>query len=109
MTFGNLILLIIAVLGVALGYFMSQHDVRDRAFDFVNSERHIEKERRKRMLLKHLKDRKRITNDEAEQLLGVTHSSATRYFDELEAIGAIVQKGEGRGVYYELATKPSEE
>ena len=56
------------------------------------------------MLLKHLRSRGKITNDEVEALLGVSDSTVTVYFDELEEEGKIVQKGEsGRGVYYELA------
>lgn len=105
MTLGTFILIIIAALGIALGYFASRHGTRDRLLNSVNDERHIEKERRKRMLIKHLKDRKKMTAEQASDLLGVEHSTIMRYFDELEDSGAVVQRGEaGRSVYYELVT-----
>ena len=99
-----ILLIVIGVLAVALGYMVSMSHIQERAKTFLNTERHLEKERRKKMLLKHLRSRGKITNDEVEALLGVSDSTATVYFDELEEEGKIVQKGEsGRGVYYELA------
>jgi Fic family protein len=103
MSFGTIIFIIVILLGIALGYLTTRHDVRDRLFNnLVNDERHLEKERRKRMIIKHLKDRKKITNDEVQKLLGVAHGTATRYFDELQNTGVIIERGEGSGVYYEL-------
>ena len=96
------ILIIIGVVGVLLGFTLGRVDAHRHLSTFVNKERYPKKERRKQMLLKHLKDRRRITNDEVEELLGVSDATATRYFDELEEEGEIVQKGEGRGTYYEL-------
>ncbi len=96
------ILIIIGAVGVLLGFTLGRSGAHRHLSTFVNKERYPEKERRKSMLLKHLKDQGRITNNEAEELLGVSDSTATRYFDELEEEGEIVQKGKGRGTYYEL-------
>jgi len=44
----------------------------------------------------------KITNNEVEQLLKISDSSATRYLDILEKEGFIEQVGsEGRSVFYE--------
>lgn len=54
-------------------------------------------------LLQAIIDKGRITNDEAEELLGVSDPTATRYFDILEKEGKIRQVGKnGRHIYYEL-------
>ena len=43
----------------------------------------------------------RIRNDDVQDLLDIADSTATRYLDELEIQGKIIQCGEsGRGVYY---------
>jgi len=45
----------------------------------------------------------KITNDEIQELLGISHATAARYFDELEEQRLVKQVGKtGRGVYYEL-------
>ncbi len=43
----------------------------------------------------------RIKNDDVENLLGVSDASATRYLQQLENKGLIVQRGEGSAAYYE--------
>lgn len=98
-----LILIIIGILGISLGFTLGRVGAREHLSYFVNKERYPLKERRKDMLLKHLKDRGQLTNSEAEELLGVTDRTVVNYFDELEEEGRVVQVGEsGRGVYYEL-------
>lgn len=43
----------------------------------------------------------RVTNDQVQQLLGVSDATAERYLNELEKEGIIKQIGaEGKGVYY---------
>lgn len=97
----TLVLILVGILGVTVGYFVSRHDARERVVKFINEERHLGKEKRKRILLRQIRSRGRITNDEAEKLLNISHTTATEYFDELEAEGKIVEKGDGRGTYYE--------
>ncbi len=102
----TIILIIIGVIGVALGFSLGRAGARERFSNFVNKERFSLKERRKSMLLKHLKDRGELTNSEAQELLGVSDSTVTTYFDELEQEGEVVQVGKtGRGVYYTLTQK----
>lgn len=65
--------------------------------------RQREKEDRKSKVLVVLKGQGRITNDDVEKLVNVSHSTATRYLDELEQEGKIIQKGTiGQSVYYVL-------
>lgn len=98
------ILIIIGILGILLGFILGRAGAHKHLSSYVNKERYPLKERRKRMLLKHLKDREKLTNSEAQDLLGVSDSTITLYFDELEEEGDVVQIGEtGRGVYYELS------
>lgn len=58
------------------------------------------KKARMNKLMEEIKKRERITNDEVQELLGVSDATATRYLNELEEKDEMVQKGEGRGVYY---------
>lgn len=61
------------------------------------------KDKRKNRLMDFLKDKKSITNNEAQKILGISDATATRYLDELEKEGKITQTGDtGRGVFYEL-------
>ena len=44
-----------------------------------------------------------LTNNHIEMMLGIPESSATRYLDELEREGKVVQNGKtGRDVFYTL-------
>ncbi len=43
-----------------------------------------------------------ITNDIVERLVGVSDATATRYLDDLESEGIIIEQGSGRGVSYRL-------
>ena len=97
------ILIIIGGLGIVLGFVLGRADARERISSFINTEKPALKDRRKQMLVKHLRDRERLTNSEAQELLGVADSTITNYFDELEDEGVVTQVGEtGRGVYYTL-------
>ena len=48
------------------------------------------------------KTRKKITNDQYQELTGVSHATATRDLQKLEEFGLLEQKGSGRGIYYQL-------
>ena len=66
-----------------------------------------EKEDTKRENLEKLRDfirgRERITNDETENLLGVSNATAERYLDELEKEGPLEQMGKtGKYTYYKV-------
>jgi hypothetical protein len=61
------------------------------------------KKNNKKLILGHLVEKKRITNNEVEDILGLSDASATIYLDELEKSGDIEQVGDtGRGVWYKL-------
>lgn len=58
------------------------------------------KERHKIKIIEILKQKGKITNNEIEKALEVSDATVTRYFDELEKEGKILQKGKIKGVYY---------
>lgn len=43
----------------------------------------------------------RTTNDEIQDLLGVSDATAERYLNELEKQGFLSQKGQNKGIFYE--------
>ncbi|NQV93072.1 winged helix-turn-helix transcriptional regulator [Candidatus Kaiserbacteria bacterium] len=99
----TLVLIIVGVLGVGVGMSLGHKDSGKRLGNFINKERSPQKGRRKKMLLKHIKDQGELTNSEAQVLLGVSDTTIVTYLDELEEEGKVVQVGEsGRGVYYTL-------
>ena len=77
-------------------------------FDLYTRTRKIKKDEnykisdRVEQALTHLKTRKRITNDQYQELTGVSHATATRDLQKLEELGFLEQKGSGRGIYYRL-------
>lgn len=60
------------------------------------------KEEYKTKIIKLLRQKNKITNNDVEKLLRVSDATATRYLDKLEKQGLIRQVGRtGRSVYYE--------
>ncbi|MFH1759123.1 MAG: winged helix-turn-helix domain-containing protein [Patescibacteria group bacterium] len=102
MNYQYFIYIIIAVVSIVIGMKIATLDRPDKI------EREATREAKAKILLELTKRSKpplegRITNNEIEELLGVSDATATRYLDELEKNGDIVQKGAtGRGVYYTL-------
>ena len=93
--------LIIGVAGIVVGYYLAVR--RKTKVSRLVSERRQTRKKNLAILRKRFVDGKeqRITNDEVEKLLGVSDATATRYLEELEQEGVILQVGkEGRGVYY---------
>ncbi len=72
----------------------------EMAMGEINKERHFEKENRKIRIMQYLDGKEAITNNQIEQLLDVSDASVTRYLDELEAEGKIVQESRGSKTYY---------
>lgn len=58
------------------------------------------KEVAKEKILELLNQQGRITNDEAEKMLGVSDSTAQRYLQELVEENKIEEKGKTRGTFY---------
>lgn len=63
-------------------------------------ERAEAKEQNKNKIMKMIEGKDKITNQEVEETLEVSDATATRYLDELEKEGKLVQKGESKGTYY---------
>jgi predicted ArsR family transcriptional regulator len=63
-----------------------------------------QKERRKTFIVEYLHHHPQVTNHDIRDLLHISHATATRYFEELEAEGRVQQMGgeTGRDVCYQL-------
>jgi len=94
-------ILFIIITGIIV-YLLINQDARERAIAHINQESHQKKESRKKQIIERLRQDKKITNDDVQALFGVSHSTATRYFDELQEEGKIEESGEGRGTFYVL-------
>ena len=72
--------------------------------DGINEAAGEKKEERKTKILEILKSAPngRVKNDDVQKVLGVSDSSVTNYFDELERAGKVRQVGDGSAAYYEL-------
>ena len=70
----------------------------------INEAAGEKKEERKAKILEILKSAPhgRLKNDDVQKVLGVSDSSVTNYFDELEREGKVRQVGDGSAAYYEL-------
>ena len=76
---------------------------RKSGFAAFNLERQQAKKEGKKKILKLLKDKTSISNNDVERLLSVSDATATNYLQELENEGKIVQIGKtGRSVSYSL-------
>jgi len=93
-------LIITFVIGFIAGFIVAKFVLKNKAADFID-EQIRNKEEGKKKIIELLNGKDKITNDEAEEILGVSNATVERYLNELEAEGAIKQVGEtGRGVYY---------
>ena len=78
---------------------------RKTGFATFNLERQKAKGQAKGEILKLLKDKTSISNNDVEKLLSVSDATATNYLQELENEGRIDQIGKtGRSVSYSLKT-----
>ena len=97
----------IFVLGVLAGIFIAFYLIKKKKIGKKVSLGIIGLQARKKVenkkkILELMKTKNRITNDETEELLGVSDATAERYLDELEKEGWLNQVGaKGRSVYYE--------
>jgi len=72
--------------------------LQELAQDIVEQKKEVRKEK----ILNYLDKKQKITNDDVEEMFGVSDSTAERYLNILEKQGLVKQVGEtGRGVYYE--------
>lgn len=109
----QILIFIIGVgIGVALARIFSvskndnENDKGDQGFSKLVSyqlNRQKKKEEAKNSIYKLLESKRKISNNDIENLLNVSDATATNYLQELETEGKIKQKGKrGRSVYYEI-------
>ena len=98
--------IIIFVVGALVGGFLVWVVKRRKSgFAGFNLKRQQAKKEGKKKILKLLKDKTSISNNDVERLLSVSDATATNYLQELENEGRIVQIGKtGRSVSYSLKT-----
>jgi len=88
-----------AVIGAGLTYFYMRLGGSAVGVSASTSK----KEEGKRKILAALRKKGTVTNNDVEALIGVSDATATRYMEELEQEGKVLQQGrEGRGVTYTL-------
>ena len=93
-----LILIIVAIAGIALGMYLARRGNSD-----LISEQVEQKAENKKKILEFVQANGKIQNNDVEKLAGVSNATAERYLDELEKEGKLIQHGEiGQGVYYTL-------
>ena len=98
--------IIIFIVGVLVGGSLAWVVKRRKSgFAGFNLKRRQAKNQAKGEILKLLKDKTSISNNDVERLLSVSDATATNYLQELENEGKIVQIGKtGRAVFYRLKT-----
>lgn len=95
-----LLLFITLIIGIGIGFALTK---RGNWQGNEKNKQQQDKEERKQKILEMFQEKKEITNNDVEKLLGVSDATATNYLDELERSGKITQKGKtGRGVFYIL-------
>ena len=92
-----LILIIVAIAGIALGMYLA----RRKANDGFISKQMEQKTENKQKILSFVQTHGKIQNNDVEKLAGVANATAERYLDELEKEGKLTQHGEiGQSVFY---------
>ncbi len=110
-----LFLLVVGVAGYLLGSFFAKRRKISTASSNLQHSNILEnvgmskrpdvqkKEERKQKILEFFEQKPEITNNDIEELLGVSDATATNYLDELQKEGKITQNGNtGRGVFYTI-------
>jgi Fic family protein len=93
----SIVIVILAVLVIILIIALS----RSRKDTSLNPEQVQQKEENLARSLGLARERGEITNNDIEQLLGISNATAERYLHELESRGHLVQIGTtGKGVRY---------
>ena len=90
------ILIIIALVGIALGMYLARRGKGD-----LISEQSEKKAENKQKILAFVQAHEKIQNNDVEKLAGVSNATAERYLDELEKEGKLTQHGiVGQSVFY---------
>ena len=97
-----LIFLLGIVFGALVAYFFMRTRNAASIATYVQNQQ-SEKQERKEKILALIREKGSTTNNDVENLLGVSDASATNYLQELEREGMLEQFGErGRFVSYKL-------
>ena len=96
-------ILLILIFGIALGFLVAWFLRKNKNDNQgIVKERLEQKEENRKKVLDYIQKKEKVTNDDIEKMLDVSHSTAFRYLEELEKEGTIKQVGEsGSGVYYQ--------
>lgn len=91
-----IVLIIIALAGVALGMYLAR-----RNGNGLIAEQVAKKMENKQKILSFVREHGKIQNNDVEKLAGVSNATAERYLDELEKEGKLAQHGSiGQSVFY---------
>ena len=104
-----IIYIFIGVTGVLLGIWFAKNRpakssnqtsfAREKASQAIKERT----DERKQKIIELVEQKEKITNNDVEEMLGVSDATARNYLDDLEKEGKLRQIGtEGRGVYYVL-------
>jgi predicted HTH transcriptional regulator len=92
-----LILIIVALAGIALGMYIAR---RNANAGFI-AEQMEQKAENKQKIFAFVQEHGKIQNNDVEKLVGVSNATAERYLDELEKEGRLTQHGTiGQSVSY---------
>jgi len=94
-----LVLIIILVVGIAIGAYFSEQKKGSAGGAGAGEDPEWAEKQTKILAL--FETKSQIKNDDVENLLGVSDATSTRYLQKLEDKKLIVQRGEGKGTYYE--------
>lgn len=96
-----IILIIGIVIGLGIAWLIKPPR---KTVTLPNYNQQKKKESNKERVFEHLKEHDKASNDDIEELLGVSDATVTNYLNELEAEGSVKQVGNtGQGVYYKLS------
>lgn len=91
------ILIIVAVVGIALGMYIA----RRKANDGFIAKQMKQKTENKQKILAFVQEHGKIQNNDVEKVASVSNATAERYLDELEKEGKLTQHGSiGQNIFY---------
>ena len=101
----TLLAFLIGLLVASIAFVILWPTGRKKAIGICQSalDQTVRKNRKVMQLHRLIKEHGEMTNRDAQEALSVSHATAARYFDALEAQGFVEQVGEtGRSVFYKL-------
>jgi len=94
--------IVLFILGVVVGVVLGTAYNRKKRAGIIDQQDKAKQENL-RKILEFIRTREKVTNNDIENLLGVSDATAERYLEELQQKGRIEQVGKtGRSVYYRV-------